>query len=189
VTVDVYNLHMEAGRDREDDRLHDEAVTQLAALMEGYSAGRAVIVGGDFNMRETDVPDWAILHRLQALTGLRDACTALACPEVRIDKFFFRSGPALALTPVLWSNERRVFVDADGAPLSDHDPVAVRFAWRVGADSGRERDHKGVAIELRHPRGGEDPADTTAANHFLETRSTRQCAASEATTGSPPPRG
>jgi endonuclease/exonuclease/phosphatase family metal-dependent hydrolase len=132
VTMDVYNLHMEAGNDPEDDELRDRGVTELAAFIRARSAGRAVLVGGDFNMRENREPDATILGRFRELTGLTDACAAVGCPETRIDKFMFRGTPSLGITPLSWSNDGNVFVDEHGEPLSDHDPVAVRFAWTVG---------------------------------------------------------
>ncbi len=132
VTVDVYNLHMEAGGDPEDDELRDQGVVQLAEFMARYSTGRAVLVGGDFNMRESTEPDATSLERLLDLAGLADACSVVGCPEIRIDKFMFRSSVSVTITPLSWSNERSVFADKHGEPLSDHDPVAVRFAWTIG---------------------------------------------------------
>lgn len=102
-----------------------------AAFIGTHSAGRAVIVGGDFNMRENREPDATILARLLALTGLTDACAALHCPQIRIDKFVYRSSDAIKITALSWRNENDIFVDGDGNPLSDHDPVAVRFGWAV----------------------------------------------------------
>jgi hypothetical protein len=131
VTVDLYNLHMEAGGDPEDDQLRDDAVTQLANHIAVHSAGRAVIVGGDFNLHTEDEPDATTFARLLDLAGLTDACAALSCPENRIDKFLFRANDTVTLDVLSWSNESAIFEDGAGEPLSDHDPVAVRFAWSV----------------------------------------------------------
>lgn len=132
VTVDVYDLHMEAGGDPEDDALRDQAVTQLAAFVNAFSAGRPVIVGGDFNLHTNGEPDASQFQRLLAETGLTDVCAALACPEPgRIDKFLFRGSAGLALTPLSWHFETDVFQTPGGEPLSDHDPLAVRFRWAV----------------------------------------------------------
>jgi hypothetical protein len=130
--VDVYTLHMEAGGAPEDDALRDAGVTQLATFMNDFSAGRAVIVGGDFNLHTDTEPDRTQFERLLAETGLADVCATLGCPEPeRIDKFLFRSAETLVLTPRSWRLETDVFVRDDGEPLSDHDPVAVRFAWSI----------------------------------------------------------
>ena len=56
VVVDVYDLHMEAGGDPEDDVLRDQGVTQLSTFIQSYSAGRPVIVGGDFNLHTNGGP-------------------------------------------------------------------------------------------------------------------------------------
>jgi hypothetical protein len=135
VTVDVYDLHMEAGGDPEDDVLRDAGVTQLSTFLQAYSAGRPVIMGGDFNLHTNVEPDGSQYARLLAETGLQDVCAALACPSPgRIDKFAFRSGGAVTITPLSWRFETDVFVRDDGMALSDHDPLAVRFAWSVTAD-------------------------------------------------------
>ncbi len=132
VTIDVYTLHMEAGGDPEDDVARDQGVTQLAQFINAYSVGNALIVGGDFNLHTDSEPDSTQFQRLLAETGLSDACAALACPEPgRIDKFLFRSSAAIAITPLSWRFETDIFVDPQGDPLSDHDPLAVRFRWEA----------------------------------------------------------
>jgi len=130
VEVDVYNLHMEAGGDPEDHALRDAGVTQLVEQMNGYSAGRAVIIGGDFNLNTNNEPQRTTYLRLLAEAGLQDVCAALSCPSPgRIDKFAFRSGGGVTIAPQSWRFETDVFVDPQGGPLSDHDALAVRFAW------------------------------------------------------------
>jgi Endonuclease/Exonuclease/phosphatase family len=132
VTVDVYDLHMEAGSDPQDDVLRDQGITQLSTFIQAHSAGRPVIVGGDFNLHTDEEPDGSQFQRLLAETGLVDVCAALACPQPgRIDKFLFRSTGAVTLAPLSWHFETDVFHDAGGEPLSDHDALAVRFAWTV----------------------------------------------------------
>lgn len=130
VEVDVYNLHMEAGGDPQDHVLRDAGVTQLVAQMNGYSSGRAIIIGGDFNLNTNNEPQRTQYLRLLAEAGLQDVCAALSCPSPgRIDKFAFRSGGGVTVTPLTWRFETDVFVDPQGGPLSDHDALAVRFAW------------------------------------------------------------
>jgi len=130
VSIDVYDLHMEAGGDPEDDALRDAAVTQLATFVNAFSAGRPVIVGGDFNMHTDGEPDASQFQRLLADAGLLDVCAALSCPQPgRIDKFLFRSTADLTIEPLSWRFETDVFVDGMGEPLSDHDALAVRFRW------------------------------------------------------------
>jgi hypothetical protein len=130
VTIDVYNLHMEAGSTPRDDELRDEGVTQMLEFMSEFSAGQAVIMGGDFNLHTDEEPDSSTFQRLLAGGGLTDVCAFLECPQPgRIDKFVFRSGDRVGVTPTSWRFETDVFVSPEGEPLSDHDALAVRFAW------------------------------------------------------------
>jgi endonuclease/exonuclease/phosphatase family metal-dependent hydrolase len=131
-TVDVYDLHMEAGSDPEDDVARDQGITQLSDFIQAHSAGRPVIVGGDFNLHTNSEPDSTQFQRLLSETGLQDVCAALSCPEPgRIDKWLFRSGAAVTITPLSWRFETDVFVRDGDVPLSDHEALAVRFAWAV----------------------------------------------------------
>lgn len=132
VTVDVYNLHMEAGGDPQDEVLREQGVDQLLAAMSTYSAGRAIIIGGDFNLHTDEEPDGTTYQRLLTSAGLTDTCTAVGCADPgRIDKFAFRSNDAVAITPLSWSNEDALFQDGNGDDLSDHEPIAVQFDWTV----------------------------------------------------------
>ncbi|NNE74034.1 MAG: M20/M25/M40 family metallo-hydrolase [Acidimicrobiales bacterium] len=130
--VDVYNLHVEAGGDAADEALKAQDLAELAAYINANSSGRAVIVGGDFNLRPSDPLDAPLYDTLFAATGLTSACDALGCDDAdEIDRFLFRSSDAVTLTPVAWSPETDVFVDEAGQPLSDHPPIAVTFAWQA----------------------------------------------------------
>jgi len=127
VTVDVYNLHGEAGGCPADVPIRLVGYRRLVEYIRTYSAGRPVLVGGDFNLRWTDPED---VEPLQMLVdaGLTEACEALDCGDEHIDKVFFRSGEGLQLEPLTWAVPPQ-FVDPSGEDLSDHEPVAVRFAW------------------------------------------------------------
>ncbi len=130
--VDVYDLHDEAGGAPEDDALRAAGMAQLAAYINTYSAGRAVIVGGDFNLHTNTEPDSTQYQGLIAATGLTDSCAALGCADPgRIDKILVRSSAQVTLTPVAYSIETASFLDGNGDSLSDHEPVAVRIDWTV----------------------------------------------------------
>lgn len=136
VCIDVYNLHGEAGNTENDLRLRDENTTAMIAFIENFSAGRAVIVGGDFNMRLIRARDAANLTRFTTEVGLADACIALGViDETEIDKFFFRSGETVSVDPLSCRFDTDIFIDEEGGPLSDHEPLAVRFAWQASARS------------------------------------------------------
>jgi len=130
VSIDVYNLHGEAGGGPEDQRLRSDNMVELAAGILAYSEGRAVIVGGDFNLH-TDRPlDASQFETLLEATGLIDACEYVSCPEPgSIDKFLFRSGRDVFIVPRSHAFETQIFAGPQGEPLSDHDPLHVRFAW------------------------------------------------------------
>lgn len=122
--VDIYNLHMDAGGD--DSAIRAENVAELSAFIAEESKGRAVIVGGDFNLHLDRDPDAAQFADLLAATDLIDVCTELDCDQPnRIDKVLYRSGGGVTLTPLDWQNLGALFTRADGEMLSDHAPVAV----------------------------------------------------------------
>jgi len=130
-TVDLYDLHMEAGSGTDDDRLRGDDLRDLAAYIDAHSAGEAVIVGGDWNLSFDDEPDASQLHRFLRDTGLSDVCDVVDCGADAdvIDRFLFRSADNLTLEPTSHVFAREMFVDAAGGPLSDHDPLAVDWSW------------------------------------------------------------
>jgi hypothetical protein len=141
VEVDVYNLHADAGGGAGDIAARQANFPQLAAFVKEHSAGRAVIVGGDTNLRtgaDGRAEDKKMWEDFQAATGLLDVCRVADCGADAhvVDKFFFREGGGVALTPLSHHFERERFKRSDGEPLSDHDPLAVRFAWDAGDPSG-----------------------------------------------------
>lgn len=140
VCVDVYNLHGEAGSTDNDLDLKDDNTEALLAAIDEFSAGRAVIIGGDFNMRLVRERDAANLGRLVDEAGMTDACIAVGVyDEQEIDKFFFRSSDAVAITPRSCVFETEKFVTPDGQPLSDHEPLAVEFSWVATPYAGVDR--------------------------------------------------
>jgi hypothetical protein len=130
VDVDVYNLHMEAGNCPQDLVIRQQSAEALAAeiLARSVAHGYPVIVAGDFNLRENDPEDVAPLGAIMQGAGLTDACQRLNCGTILIDKVLTRDGATIALEAVEWQIPPE-FVDPEGAPLSDHNPVAVRIAY------------------------------------------------------------
>ncbi|MET0341045.1 MAG: endonuclease/exonuclease/phosphatase family protein [Polyangiales bacterium] len=147
LAIDVYDLHADAGDGPSDAAARASNLAQVAAAVLVRSAGRAVIVAGDFNTRHTRDGS---LQTLRDATGLRDVwvdlmrggqappvgtplpCTSdpndVACE--RIDKILYRSSDTVRLVPLAYTVEGARFVDAQGAPLSDHRPVAAHFELR-----------------------------------------------------------
>ncbi len=141
VTVDVYDLHADAGSDDADIAARVAGLEQLAAYIEERSMGHAIILGGDANLhtdpasedplRRDDARLW---ERFLARIGLVDVCDALGCEDsTRIDKFAFRGSDHLKFEPLSWKFEVDAFLDAEGEPLSDHDALAVRWRWTATA--------------------------------------------------------
>lgn len=128
VTVDVYNLHMDAGRSQDDYDARVAQIAQLAAEIQTRSGADAIIVAGDTNLKADD--EQALLDML-AGSNLLDACRVLTCGrETLHDRIMFRSSPVLELVPMNWRADP-AFVDANGDDLSDHEAIGVDFGWRV----------------------------------------------------------
>jgi len=133
--VDLYNLHADAGGHPNDIATRKENFAQLARHLATRSAGRAVLLGGDTNLRTgagaRDDDTWSTFRRA---SGLRDVCDVVDCGADggKIDKFAFRNGGGVRLVPQSHRFERDVFVRSDGEPLSDHDALAVTFHWTSG---------------------------------------------------------
>jgi hypothetical protein len=134
VEVDVYNLHAEAGSTPLDVQYSAEDFQQLAAYIEANSAGRAILIGGDFNLHTDEDVDGAVFDQFLAATGITDTCQVVDCgaDADEIDKIGFRSGGGVTLEALDHRFERDVFVRDDGAPLSDHDALAVTIRWTAG---------------------------------------------------------
>lgn len=136
VTVDVYDLHADAGGAVEDQAARASNFAQLADHIVEHSAGRAVIVGGDTNLH-TDRPEADEVWRsFLATTGLADVCDTVECGDDVdvIDKIAFRSGDGLDLAARSHVFERERFTRDDGEPLSDHDPLHVVFDYTATVD-------------------------------------------------------
>jgi endonuclease/exonuclease/phosphatase family metal-dependent hydrolase len=134
ITVDVYNLHAEAGRAPMDVEVRRENFEQLAQYLRTRSRNRAVIVAGDTNLKMSLPRDGETLEHFLNATGLADSCRVFGCAEERLDRVFVRSAPEVELDVLGWWTDRR-FVDAEGAPLSDHLAVGVELGWRKRAVS------------------------------------------------------
>ncbi len=128
VTVDVYNLHAEAGRSPLDVDVRRANFEQLAQYIHARSQNRAVILAGDTNLPLSSVRDGETLARFMESTGLSDACRRFGCGDERLDRVLLRGSQELELEVLGWWTDRR-FVDVDGAPLSDHLAVGVELGW------------------------------------------------------------
>jgi|GEM_PF-1601260 len=133
VTLDVVNLHGEAGSTPEDEAWSEAGYRALAAYLNANHADRPLLVGGDFNLSPLTPTDLVRLEALKAATGLIDVCDVLDCSSDpgAIDRFLFRPSADLDLEPTSWSVPRAQFSLPDGTPLSDHDPTVVELRWAL----------------------------------------------------------
>ncbi len=126
VTLDVYNLHADAGRGSSDRDARNAQVTQLLDYIDTHSEGQAILVAGDTNMKAGDE---VTLQTLLDGAGLLDACTSLACPSPEtIDRLMIRSSETLTLSAQSWWIDD-LFVDQNGLPLSDHEAIGIQLDW------------------------------------------------------------
>lgn len=131
VVIHVYNLHMDAGGSQEDQDARSDQVDQLLTFIQDHSAGQALIVAGDTNLKARDtVDDSELLERLLEQAELTDACRSVSCGEERIDRVMLRGSDRISLKATRWEIDRR-FVDDQGNDLSDHEALAVQLQWRV----------------------------------------------------------
>jgi hypothetical protein len=151
VYVDLYNLHADAGNTADDLEVRADNLNQLTSFIASHSAGNAIVVMGDTNTRYTRVGD--TIASFVANNGLTDAwvelvrggvppaagspaptCTAstLNTCEV-VDKVLYRSSRFVTLDATYYNNDNAAFLDSSGRKLSDHEPIAVRFAWSTNA--------------------------------------------------------
>jgi endonuclease/exonuclease/phosphatase family metal-dependent hydrolase len=128
IEVDVYNLHADAGGGADDQAARASNMAQVAAYIASFSAGNAVIVAGDTNLRESRPGDAPILADFMGTTGLQDVSKLLNKPD-HIDRVFFMDGLDVILTPTQWRVADE-FKDANGNPLSDHPAIHVDFDYR-----------------------------------------------------------
>ncbi len=128
-SVDVYNVHADAGRRPEDEQARRVQFAQLAEFIETRSAGRAVLVGGDTNLQSPVPADEETIQEFLSRLGLQVAARSLA-QEDGVDRLFYRSGEVVELVPVA-RGEGEEFVDRGGSPLSDHPAVWVEFSWAL----------------------------------------------------------
>lgn len=129
-TVDVYNTHLEAGGGAADQEARGIHIDELIDSMQDWSADRALIITGDFNLRPTDPSDLPLIERLRGEAGLSDACEAVGCSETNhIDQILYRSSNRLTLSATIWENASGNFIDADGSNLSDHPAISAGLQW------------------------------------------------------------
>lgn len=125
--VDLWNTHLDAGPGPGDQAAREAQLERLAEALDAHSAGRAVVMGGDFNL-DWDTPhERALLERFLARTGLAIAAlTPEGAWRSRLDYLLYRPAAGVPLA-VREAGMAAEFVDARGAPLSDHPAIYAVF--------------------------------------------------------------
>jgi hypothetical protein len=124
--IDVYNLHLDAGTHSEDIAVRAQQAEVLLNAISAHSIGHAAVVVGDFNEAGSGPVTTALMG-----AGFEESCEQSPCGEGgHIERFFLRSGTAVSLKAVSWTQER-VFIDERGRPLSDHPALSLRLEWSI----------------------------------------------------------
>jgi endonuclease/exonuclease/phosphatase family metal-dependent hydrolase/archaellum component FlaG (FlaF/FlaG flagellin family) len=128
--IHFYNLHTDAGNNINDLLArNDQLNVQLNDFMNTNSAGKAVIIVGDFNLHQGTLDD-TILEGFMAAQGLQMSCPLSQKTnddrDNKLDFILYRSGNKVKLTKL----DCRVHYDWNGVDLStycDHYPVHADF--------------------------------------------------------------
>jgi len=127
-TLDVWNTHLDAGRDALDREARRAQLDALAAAIASQSDGRAVLLGGDFNSEWDDQDDRALLEGFAKRAGL--ALVAQTPPDgwqSHLDYVFVRNGAGVCVA-AMDGGKDPAFADGGGKPLSDHPAIRVGLA-------------------------------------------------------------
>ncbi|HTV22815.1 MAG TPA: hypothetical protein VMG12_29195 [Polyangiaceae bacterium] len=130
VHLHLYNLHADAGSGRLDIETRSQNFEQLTRYVAEHSAGQAVIVAGDTNLRTWgNRGDAETLARFIDRLGLSDACALQVTSQEQIDRVLYRPSSEVELSvPRCW--QALEFVDARGEGLSDHPAIGVSMRWQ-----------------------------------------------------------
>lgn len=125
--LDVWNTHLDAGRGDADRTAREAQLAMLASAIESRSRGRALLVGGDFNLEWNEPADRALLERFGQRLGLGIAAqTPRGGWDGHLDYLLVRSEGTRCLD-VVDSGKDGAFEDGDARPLSDHPAIRVRL--------------------------------------------------------------
>ncbi len=123
--IHFYNLHAEAHRALINYQCREWQFEQLSNYMNEKSAGKAVIVVGDYNLDFLDGWDREILYDFMDEQGLQSSCplgTPTTDGGVQYDYILYRSSDDVILT----EQDCNVLYN-EGAGISDHFPVLANF--------------------------------------------------------------
>lgn len=137
--LDVYITHIAAGKEPGTARAKPRQCEQMVEMVRKFSPPEhSVIFMGDFNMRPSrgaedkernkDNPKVYPFDTFRDALEFRDASDEINGPVgEEIDRILFRAGTGHTMTPLSWQHDTPAFYDAEQVPLSDHEPVFVKF--------------------------------------------------------------
>ncbi|SUI96853.1 Uncharacterized protein conserved in bacteria [Sphingobacterium multivorum] len=150
VFIDVYNVHATAQDDQNATIARQKNINQLKAYIKKYSAGRPLLIMGDFNAHyayELDnigsfqkdlglVDAWVSLRNkgdIPAHQANFEAKTALELTEdcEGIDKIYYRNDHHLLFEAKNYQVQKKLFQNEKGQDLSDHCAVSLQLGWRI----------------------------------------------------------
>jgi len=121
--LDVWNTHLDAGASDDDHRVRVAQLERLAAAIDSHSAGRALLIGGDFNLEWDVARDRALLEWFRDRVDLTLAAQTPANGwESHLDYLLIRGGGNVAITSSGSGKDERA-VNHTGQPLSDHPAI------------------------------------------------------------------
>jgi endonuclease/exonuclease/phosphatase family metal-dependent hydrolase len=150
--IDFYNMHAQAQSDAVALEKRRKNIAQLCAYINEHSAGKPIILMGDFNSRYTRGGDtiravldlgfkdtWVEVIRngvlpTNASSSLTDCGTVRTNPNCEtVDKIFYRSSDKVQITPLDYrlDDPRFYYNNNDTLPLSDHWPMFAKFSYKV----------------------------------------------------------
>lgn len=149
VSYDLYNIHTNAGaEDPKDPAARRENLIQIFEFIQEKSAGRPIILMGDFNSRYTRTADTLEIFQQLNLTDtwisyardgvypVKDGNSLMECDDPSsancetVDKIFFRSNEQVQFRILDYQKPRAEF-QRDGIDLSDHIPVSTLFEIKI----------------------------------------------------------
>ncbi|MCP4132103.1 MAG: hypothetical protein GY754_14100 [bacterium] len=138
LSIDVYNLHGDAGRDNDSLDVKAVNMSQFADYINTNSAGNVVVVAGDFNLGWGDgkpeehreiidqfIADTGVTFACEVVTGSIDNCSN---EFNKPDHIVYKDNDeySLSVASLFYRSE---FVDDDGDDLSDHWAMTAEFVW------------------------------------------------------------
>jgi hypothetical protein len=124
--IDVYNTHLQAGSPKSSRETRRKQLAILARAINERSAGRAVIIGGDFNSAFDRAGDREVLMDFRREAGLEDSGAGSDLPFWRERDFLLFRSTARVRLHVEAMGEATEFVNED-LSLSDHPAIYARF--------------------------------------------------------------